>query len=52
MSPDDSKLGGKMKFARMAIALILAALAAFAVGTTANADPPGMTHDTVQMTHD
>jgi hypothetical protein len=50
--PDVWKLGGKMKFARIAIAAILAALATFAVGGTAIADPPDMTHDNVEMTHD
>lgn len=42
-----------MKLARIATALVLAALATFAAGATAAADPPGMTHDSIsQMTHD
>jgi hypothetical protein len=45
-----------MKVAKIAIAIFLSAMAAFAVAGTANADPPGMTHDSVQavpgMTHD
>jgi hypothetical protein len=49
-------MGGTMKLARIAIALFLSTLAAFAAAGAANADPPGMTHDgvqqTVQMTHD
>jgi hypothetical protein len=41
-----------MKIARIAIALIFAAVAAFAVGGTAIADQPGMTYDSVHMTYD
>jgi hypothetical protein len=46
------KSGGKMKIARIAIALVLAALAAFAVGGTAIADAPDMTYDGIDMTYD
>lgn len=42
-----------MRFARVAIALTLSVLATFAVGATATAEPPDMTHDCVScMTHD
>jgi hypothetical protein len=45
-----------MRIARVAIAITLSVLATFAAGATAAADPPGMTHDSVQttprMTHD
>lgn len=45
-----------MKLARIAIALFFSMAAAFAAAGAANADPPGMTHDSVQpivqMTHD
>lgn len=41
-----------MKIARIATALVLAALATFAAGATAAAEPPAMTHNTIQeMTH-
>lgn len=42
----------QMRFTRVVIALILSILATFAVGMTAFADPPGMTHDGKEMTHD
>jgi hypothetical protein len=41
-----------MKFARIAVALVLSVLAVFAAGATAAADPPGMTHNSIPgMTH-
>lgn len=41
-----------MRIARVAIALIVSILATFAISMTAFADPPGMTHDGTEMTHD
>jgi hypothetical protein len=41
-----------MKIARIAVALVLSVLATFSVCGTAVADPPGMTHDSIEMTHD
>jgi hypothetical protein len=41
-----------MKFARIAVALVLSVLAVFAAGATAAADPPPMTHNGIpEMTH-
>ncbi len=42
-----------MRIARMAVALAAAVVMAFAVGGTAAADPPGMTHNSIvpEMTH-
>jgi hypothetical protein len=42
----------KMKFARIAVALVLSVLGVFAAGAAAAGEPPPMTHNTIsEMTH-
>lgn len=43
--PDEENMGGKMKVARIVIALVATVVAALAVVGTAAADPPGMTYN-------
>jgi len=42
-----------MRIARIVIAIVSSVVMAFAVSATANADPPGMTHNSItqEMTH-
>jgi len=42
-----------MKIARIVVAIVSSVVLAFAVSGTANADPPGMTHNSItpEMTH-
>lgn len=39
------KSGGKMRVARIVVAVVATLIAALAVGGTAQADPPGMTYN-------